>query len=85
MPKLAGAHTCSVSRRHYRSGDGRPDARTHRTGNDVVGGELVFDEIRDGLGCRKFHSCGDARRPGVQNAAEDAGEGQYVVDLIGKV
>ena len=55
-------------------------------GDDVVGVQLVVaDDARDGARRRELHLLVDRARADVERAAEDAGEGEDVVDLVGVV
>ena len=59
------------------------DVAVEDAGDDVVLGEVVLgDDLGDALGGGELHLLGDAGRAGVEGAAEDAGEGEHVVDLV---
>src|ERR1700709_1891616 len=69
-----------------RFGDLRGDVAVEDAGDDVVLGQIGFgDRHRDSLGGGQLHLLGDAGGAGVEGAAEDAGGGEHVVDLIGVV
>src|SRR5436305_7327156 len=64
-------------------GDLRRDFAVEDAGDDVVLGEvLLVDCHRDALGGGELDLLGDARRAGVEGAAEGAGEGEHVVALV---
>ncbi len=51
--------------------------------DDVVRPELLLrHDVRQGVGRGEQHGLGDRARLRVEQAAEDAGEGQHVVDLV---
>ena len=54
------------------------DARDHVLGADLVGSDHRRDRVAGG----DLHPLGDRRRAHVEGAAEDAGEGEHVVDLV---
>jgi hypothetical protein len=66
-----------------RLGHGEGDPPVQRAGNDVVGPRLVADHVGDGGRGSELHPLGDPGGAGVDGPAEDPGEGQHVVDLVG--
>ena len=55
-------------------------------GDDVGRVQLVrVDDLGERLGRGQHHVLVDRRRGGIEQAAEDAGEDQHVVDLVGEV
>ena len=70
----------------HRGGDGLGDAAVEHAGDDVVGVQLVVaDDGRDRARGGELHLLVDRARADVERAAEDAGEGEDVVDLVGVV
>src|SRR5215207_8833104 len=69
----------------HRLRDGRGHPAVEGAGDDVVGPHLVADDVRDRGRRGELRLLGDAGRAGVDGAAEDAGEGEHVVDLVGQV
>ena len=69
-----------------RLGDRVPDARIEGLGENVVRAQLLVGDQRcKSLRGRNLHRVVDIARPDVQSAAEDTGEAQDVVDLVGEV
>src|SRR6478609_11043699 len=67
-------------------GNGRRDGEVEHGGDDVVGVELIGIDAVGDRGCRGDHDLfGDLVCTGVEHAAEEAGEGQHIVDLVGVV
>ena len=70
--------------------DGGSDALDHLAvedaGHDVFGAQFTRrDAVGNGARGRLLHALGDLRGAHVQGAAEDAREGQHVVDLVGVI
>ena len=62
------------------------DVAVERAGDDVVGIELVVrDDRGDRTGRGQLHLLVDRRCAHVESTAEDTGEGEHVVDLVGVV
>ena len=54
--------------------------------DDVIGAQLLGgDQIRQSLGGGHLHFLIDIGSADIESAAEDAGEGKNVVDLVGVV
>ena len=69
-----------------RRGHGRRDPRVERRDGTIASArQVVGDHSGDRVGRGHLHRLGDPGGAGVQRAAEDAGEGQHVVDLVGEV
>src|SRR3954451_2682447 len=73
---------CAADRFSDRASDGRvEDARHDEAGVQLVGGDLVGDGLRR---CGQ-HGVGDVGASRVEKPAEEAREGDDVVDLVGVV
>src|SRR5689334_5587860 len=67
-------------------GDGAHDALLEDAGDDVILGEVIVgDDVGDGAGGGQLHRLVDLAGADVEGAAEDAREGEQVVDLVGEV
>ena len=65
---------------------GRAHSLVKGSGQDVFGIQLFrADDIGDGISSRRFHLVVDVAGAHIQSAAEHAGEGQHVVDLVGEI
>ena len=65
--------------------DRRRDPRVEGAGHDARLGQVAGDDVGQRLGGGELHPLGDRGGPHVERAAEDAGEGEHVVDLVGVV
>lgn len=73
----------SIAARAVASGNGGRDVGIRRGRDDVVRAELFGrNQIRDGVGGGDLHGVVDVGGAHVNGAAENAWEGQHVVDLI---
>jgi hypothetical protein len=63
-------------------GHGGAHAAVERLGDDIVRGELLIGDEPPGRGGGHLHLLVDVARAHVERAAEDAREGQNVVDLV---
>ena len=62
------------------------DAGVEGIGDDVIGAELAFgDDGSDRLSRRDLHLIVDVACTHVERTAEDAGESEHVVDLVGEI
>ena len=59
-----------------------PTRVSNTDGHDVVGAHVVAHHLGDGPGRGQLHALGDRGGGHVEGAAEDAGEGEHVVDLV---
>jgi hypothetical protein len=64
-------------------GDRRSNTAVEDARDDVVGREVVgVDNLGESVRRRKLHLACDPARANVERAAENAGEGEHVVDLV---
>ena len=67
-------------------GDSGTDTLVECLGDDVIGRQfLIGDQIGQSHSGSHLHFLVDVRSTDIEGAAEDAGEGQHVVDLVGIV
>src|SRR6202042_2304665 len=66
-------------------GDGRGDPLVELARDDVLRRGGVADQRGAGVRGRQLHVLRDRGRVDVEGGAEDAGEGERVVDLVGEV
>src|SRR3954471_4620303 len=66
-------------------GDRRPDALVEHARDHALLRQVVADHRSDRVRGRELHVLGDGTGPNVERAAEDAGEGEHVVDLVREV
>ena len=65
-------------------GDQRGNVTVEWAGKNGIGGGLLHG-VGKGVGCGEFHGVGNLGRSDIESSAENTGEGEDVVDLIGEV
>src|SRR5262245_39755535 len=82
----APGHAAVVSGLGDGVGDGAHHAFVEDAGDDVVLGQMIVgNDGGDGVGGGQFHRLVDGAGANVEGAAENPGEGQQVVHLVGVV